>query len=134
MLGNLDISIDDENSKKTLYLMQLFNEITKQNGLPAELQLINGGNYKFVAYFNHDCFVKNLELIPNEVTVFAKIQRKLMGGEKINLTNIVPILEKMAINREMRKSMKHSINELPEELNDNVKGPGALLIPIAIYN
>ena len=40
----------------------------------------------------------------------------------------------MGINREMRRSMKQSINELPEELSDIVKGPGALIIPIALYN
>jgi hypothetical protein len=134
MFGEMDINIEDDNSKKTIQLMQLFNEITKQSGLPAELQLINGGKYKFVAYFNHDCFVKNLELIPNEVTILAKIQRKLKDSEKINLINVVPLLEKMAINREMRKSMKHNKNNMPEELYDNVKGPGALLIPIALYN
>jgi hypothetical protein len=133
--GKVDPTIFDDDSKKKLYIMQLFNEINKQNGLSAELQLINGGgNYRFISYFNQDCFVANLELIPNEVTVLAKIQRKLKDGEKINLINIIPMLEKMAINREMRRNIKHVISDLPEELSDNVKGPGALIIPIAIYN
>jgi len=134
LLGEPNQGIVDDDSKKALYIMQMFGEINKQNGLPAELQLINGGKYKFVSYFNQNCFLVNLDLVPNEVTVLAKIQRKINVNEKINLINVIPMLEKMAINREMRKSMKHSINELPDELSDNVKGPGALIIPIAIYN
>lgn len=130
----LDNTIADDDTTKTIYLMNLIKEINQQNGLSAELQLINGGKYKFISYFDHSCFVNELENMPNEITVFAKIQRKLRDNEKINLTNIVPVLEKMAFNREMKRSIKHSINELPEELFDNVKGPGALIIPIAIYN
>jgi len=134
MLEGIDQSLIEDDAKKTLYFMQMFNEINKQNGLPAELQLINGSKYKFVTHFDQNCFLVNIDSIPNEVTVLAKIQRKLKENEKINLINIIPMLEKMAINREMRRNMKHSINELPEELSDNIKGPGALIIPIAIYN
>lgn len=135
LLGKIDPSMFDNDSKKVFYIMNLFNETNKQKGIPAELNLINGSQFKFVSFFDHDCFVgNNLDSIPNEVTVLAKIQRKIKENEKINLINIVPMLEKMAINREMRRSMKHSISELPEELSDNVKGPGAVIIPIAAYN
>jgi hypothetical protein len=134
-LGKIDPSILNDDSKKTLSIMEFFDEINKQNGMPAELQLINGSSYKFVAYFNQDCFINsNMDLLPNEVTVFAKIQRKLRDNEKINLINIIPMLEKMAVNREMRRNMKHSISDLPDELTDNIKGPGAVIIPIAVYN
>lgn len=134
-IGKIDPSILDDDSKKTLYIMDFMNEINKQNGMPAELQLINGSCYKFISYFNLDCFINsNIDLLPNEVTVFAKIQRKLRENEKNNLINIIPMLEKMAVNREMRRSIKHSINDVSEELSDNVKGPGAVVIPIAVYN
>jgi hypothetical protein len=134
IIYQLDNTIADDDTKKTIYLMNLIKEINQQNGLPAELQLINGSKYKFVSYFEQDCFINEPENMPNEITVFAKIQRKLRDNEKVNLINIVPVLEKLAFNRETRKAMKHKINELPEELFDNVKGPGALIIPIAIYN
>ena len=134
-IGKIDPGILDDDSKKALYIMDFLNDINKQNGLPAELQLINGGVYKFISYFNPNCFINlNLDLLPNEVTVFAKIQRKLKENEKVNLINIIPMLEKMALNREMRRGMKNSINDLPDELTDNVKGPGAVIIPIAVYN
>jgi hypothetical protein len=55
----------------------------------------------------------------------------MIDSEKINL---FPLLEKMAVNRELRRSIKHMKTEIPEELADNVKGPGAVIIPIAIYN
>jgi hypothetical protein len=74
--GEIDPSILNDDSRKILYFTQFFKEINQLNGLPAELQLINGGNYKFVSYFKLDSFVTNMDSIPNETTILAKVQRK----------------------------------------------------------
>jgi hypothetical protein len=123
----------DDTTKK-LYMQSVdqiktFRETDSQGILPVELQLINESSYKFVSYFYRRHFSKNLENIPNEVTVFAKIQRKLNKTEKVNFFNIISLLEKTLIN-----SDTEHINKLPEEYLESIKGPGALVIPIAIYN
>lgn len=124
----------DPETQNTINIIQLFREANNTNGLPAELSFINPGKYKLITYFDENSFISEQDKLPKEVTIFAKVQRKLRESEKVNLTNIIPVLEKLAFNREMKRSIKHSMEELPEELMDNVKGPGAILIPIAIYN
>jgi hypothetical protein len=134
LLNQIEQNIIDDYSKSVIHLINSFQEINKQNGLPVELRLINSDKYKFVSYLNQDCFVSSFDRIPNEVKIFAKIQRKMKVSEKINLINMIPLLEKIVIDKETRKKMETSIKTLPEELFDYVKGPGALIIPIAMYN
>jgi hypothetical protein len=72
--------------------------------------------------------------IPKEVTLLGKIHRVFRADEKIELINLIPLLEKFSINREMRRTLKESLKSFPEEFRDTVKGPGAIITPIALYN
>lgn len=121
-------------SSNALAMMALFSEADKKTGTPVELNFINGGDYRLVAYLDQSSFLVEPDSMPKEVTLLGKIQRVFASNEKVELINLIPLLEKFSFNREMKRKLKESMKTFPEELRDTVKGPGAVITPIAIYN
>jgi hypothetical protein len=123
----------DQDAKNAFSLISLLSEADKQKGMPVELRFINGGDYKLVTYLNPNYLIFDQDSIPKEVTVLCKVHRLLSTTDKVEMINIIPLLERMAINREIRRNIKDKIDSAPDVIKDTVKGPGAIINTIAIY-
>ncbi|MFC4735165.1 hypothetical protein ACFO4L_01085 [Bacillus daqingensis] len=65
-----------------------------------------------------------------EYKMLCKIEKVIPKGHKFDLFDLEE-LEKKLLTRKQRRSKKSE--GLPNEFKENVKGPAAIVMPIAIY-
>lgn len=123
--------IDEKKKEGMEVTLGSINEIENKNGLPFIMTIPYSNEYKFLAYLNPDNFKLNKSQWSGELNIFCKVQRKFEKGEKVELFNLDEIADKFPQNRAQRRKLPKS--KMPNEVANTVKGPGAILLPIAIY-
>lgn len=102
-----------------------------QRGIPFALHFTEECEYRLVGTLNPDNLLVQIDRVQGEFSALVKVQRLLRKSERFPLTNLMPDIEKLAANREQRRQMREK--RLPPELDETVKGPAAVVIPIAFY-
>lgn len=123
----------DDKTMNAISGMKMLGEMQNKGGLPCVMPFIGNHDFKLIAKINKDLLKSTLESLTGEVTVFAKIQRIITKDEKYELVDLIPELNNIPMNREQRRSMPKKSELNPKELKDTIKGPAAIITPIAIY-
>jgi len=108
-------------------------ELNRKNGIPCICSFIDGPKYKIICYLDPELLKVDKGQLIGELNLFCKVQRKIADGEKIDLSDLISTIGKLNLNRGQKRKQKTSY-KLPDELNDNLKGPALIVTPIAIYN
>ncbi|MBO0992591.1 DUF6414 family protein [Bacillus sp. SD088] len=102
--------------------------LQEKNGIPIRL-VTSDGQYTFIAYLNERYLQKQQnEIMGNDYKMLCKVERVIERGEDYNIFDPKEI-EHTILNREQRRQNK----KLPDEFMEKVKGPAAVVLPIAIY-
>ena len=140
--------------KKIAELAAAYEAITNQqildekateamNGLSSLNQLKSGkevacvfefddGKYPLVAYLDENYFRCGQDNFVGQAYLLCKIVRKIPKGQRIKLDEIFDDIKKLPLNRAQRRKMPRNMDN-PTELQDVVKGPAFVVLPIAIY-
>ena len=131
LVSSVTGQFNDEGSQQAIAGFSALGAASRQKGIPFVLNFIEECRFRLVGTMASENLLQPLDRIQGEITAFVKVQRLLGESEKFPLTNIVPDLKKIAANREQRRQA--STKKLPPHLNEMVKGPAAVVIPIAFY-
>jgi len=126
-------AIFNDKSMEAIEGFKELGKLNRKNGVPCICSFINDPEYKLISYLNPIFLKVPKDQMIGELNIFCKVQRKLADGEKIELSNIIPPINGLKLNREQkRKLIKGS--KLPSEFQDTIKSPAAVVIPVAIYS
>lgn len=127
---NLGI-IDEKEVEKVLDMLNKLREIQDKNGIPVKLN-IRDTDHTFVAYLDDKYLLKEKkDIIGSDFKMLCKIERVIPKGKNLELFDLKELDMKYS-NREQRRKNKTK-EEFPSEFEEIVKGPVAVVLPIAIY-
>lgn len=122
--------IENHEVEKTTAMINKLRGIQEKNGIPVILRT-RDDVYSFVAYLNERYMMKEqMNIVGNDFKMLCKIERVVPKRDKVNLLDLSEIQEKFE-NREQRRNKQKS--KLPKEFDESIKGPTAIVLPIAIY-
>lgn len=122
--------IDPREVETVTFMLDKLREIQEKNGVPVRL-VTHDSFYNFVAYLNEKNLMKDqTDIVGNDFKMLCKVERVIPKGEKLDLFDLKEI-ERKFTNREQRR--KQQGTQLPKEFDESVKGPAAVVLPIAIY-
>ena len=90
------------------------------------------GKHPLVAYLDESYFRCGQDNFVGQAYLLCKIVRKIPKGQSLKLDEIFDYIKKLPLNREQRRSMPKNIDN-PVELQDVIKGPALVVLPIAVY-
>ena len=117
---------------KKLKVFKGLGSINNGNEIACVLSFENSKEFQVAAYLDEQFFKVGQDSFVGSFYVLCKIQRKLPKGEKIELGELFESFKNMPMNRAQRCNMPKNIST-PTEIKDVIKGPAAVVIPIAIY-
>lgn len=110
--------------------LQALDKTQHDKGIPAVFSFVSSPNYRLISYLNPNYLKVSKEQIIGEINILCKIQRIVGKNEKIELVDFMPGLKNLS--RGQRRNFPKNTSA-PAELRDTIKGPAAIVIPIAIY-
>jgi hypothetical protein len=122
----------DESASEAIKGFKALEKTQQGKGIPTVFSFINSPEYKFVSYLNPIYLKVPKEQMIGEINIFCKVQRILAKNEKIELVDLIPNLKNLNLNRNQRRNLPKNTSA-PPEIKDTIKGPAAVVIPIAIY-
>jgi len=128
----IEQTLIDADAQKKIDSFKGLEAINKGNEIACVLSFENTKEFQMVAYLDEQYFRVEQDNFVGSFYALCKIQRKISQGEKIELGEIFEGIKNMPINRTQRRKMPKNLNN-PAEIKDVVKGPAAVVIPVAIY-
>lgn len=123
--------IDEEEVETVLDMLNKLRAIQDKNGIPIKLN-IRDSAHTFVAYLDEKYLLKGKkDIIGNDFKMLCKIERVIPKGKDLELFDLKELDMKYS-NREQRRKNKTK-EKLPSEFDEVVKGPVAVVLPVAIY-
>ncbi|WHI59330.1 hypothetical protein PYH69_11470 [Mammaliicoccus lentus] len=105
-------------------------KLISNDGFPIVME-IDGEGYKFITYLNEKFLMKNsYDIVGFDYKILCKVLKIIPKGSEYEMYNLKN-LEKKYVNREQRRKNKQE--KLPIEFQETMKGPGCVVLPIAIY-
>lgn len=130
-----DTPLIDEKTQKSLNGIKTINNLQKGNEIPCVLSFGDSKEYQVVSYLDESFFKVDQDNFIGDVTILCKIQKKILKGNSIQLTDIFKTFREIPLNREQRRKMPSKQQLVtPKEFSDIIKGPAFVVTPIAIYN
>lgn len=129
--GVTDKPLIDKDTKNAINGISALGSLKSGSKLACVFNFENN-KYPMVAYLDESYFTIEREHFIGQVSMLCKIQKKILKGENIKLDEIFDGIKKMPLNREQRRKMPKSIDN-PEIIKDVIRGPGFIVVPIAIY-
>jgi len=125
--------IDDE-AEKAIKGLKGLGQLQDNKGIPCVFNFESSSEYKLISYLNPKFLKVEKEQMIGELTLFCKVQRKLAEDEEFELVDLFSSFKNLNLNREQRREIDFPEDiSTPPELSDTVKGPAAIVIPVAIY-
>lgn len=90
------------------------------------------GKHPMVAYLNESYFRCEQSNFVGQAYLLCKIIRKIPKGQNIKLDEIFDDVKKLPLNRAQRRKMAKDMDN-PAELQDVIRGPALVVLPIAVY-
>lgn len=90
------------------------------------------GKHPLVAYLDESYFRCGQDNFVGQAYLLCKIIRKIPKGQSIKLDEIFDDVKKLPLNREQRRNMPKNMDN-PAELQDVIKGPAFVVLPVAVY-
>jgi hypothetical protein len=127
--GNTDMSniYDDTTYKGFLVL----SEMASNRPLTIIMEPSSTSGYCFTANIKRDYIRPGG--IEGEATIFGKVERIILDGEKFEVFNLLPDLDEKVINSFLKMNRKQKKVNFPSELKEIIKGPALVLHILAIY-
>lgn len=126
-------SVIDNQAIEAISGFKMLSALEKNKGIPCVMPFIMNNEYKLIATLQTEFMRSTKESMSGELTVFGKITRILGEKDKFELVELIPGLDKIPMNREQKRKMPKKNIMSPPELKDTIKGPAAIISPLAIY-
>ena len=128
-----DTPIIDSKTQKAIEGIKGLGDYKNGNEIPCVLSFSGQKDYPVIAYLDDTCLKVPQESFVGDVTILCKIQKKITKGSSIDLTDFFKSIKDLPLNRSQRRAMNIKDLTMPKEINDSIKGPAFVVIPIAIY-
>lgn len=127
-----DFGVGDKKENETLMSQAAkIRELQERNGIPLIVKT-SDLKFQFIAYLNSKFIMKEQsDFVGNEYTVLCKIERKIPVDKKYKLFDLKDFENIGTTNRAQRRNKKKE--SMPKQLEESIKGPAAIILPIAIY-
>jgi len=125
-------SLLDDKGFEAMKGLTALGQTQQAKGIACVCSFTNSAKFQLISYLNPSYLKVPKEQIVGDVTLFCKVQRVLSKGEKMELVEFFPELSNFILNREQKRKIKKDVTA-PPEIKDTVRGPAAVVIPIAIY-
>ena len=125
-------TIIDAATQQKINAVKGLGVLDKENEITSVFSFENTKDFQMIAYLDEKYFKVSQDNFVGSFYVLCKIQRKISKGEKIELGEVFESLKNIPMNRAQKRNMPKNINT-PAEIKDVIKGPAAVVIPVAIY-
>ncbi len=123
----------DERGQQKVAALRDWSQLDAGAGVPVLMRFAGSPEYSLVAHLNPSHIKVDKNRLGGEATILCKIQRKLGDNQEYELFNIMQIMERFAINDEIKRRIAESMSALPNEFRETINPPAAIVIPLGIY-
>lgn len=128
----METPLYDKNVSSAINGIKSLESMSNENEIPCVLTFTNMQEYPMVSYLDKEYLKVEKERFVGDFYMLCKVQRKIEKDQKVELDELFEKFKNLPLNREQRRKMPGNLNN-PKEFRDVVKGPGAIVIPIAMY-
>lgn len=130
-MGN---SLVDEKAAEAIAGIQALRsaQAATSKGIPCVFEPGGRDGYRIVAYLKPQALRVTHTQMVGEMTLFGKVLRKIGETETIELTKLIPDLSGLPLNRAQRRKLETK-ESAPPGFKDEVEGPAAVVVAIALY-
>lgn len=125
-------SIIDNKAMEAINGFRALEQMRQSKGIPCVLTFTKSPEFKLIAYLNRGFLKVDKEQVVGDLNLFCKIQRMAGKNGKIELMDFLSEIKNMPMNLEQRGSLSKNL-VVPPEFRDIVRGPAAVVIPVAVY-
>ena len=127
-------NIIDNDAAVAMEGLKSLGQMQSNKGISCVFNFKSSPDYKLISYLSPKYLRVEKDQMIGELTLFCKVQRLLTEEEEFELVDLFSGFKNLGLNREQRRKLDFPEDlAMPDELSDTVKGPAAIVIPIAIY-